>query len=218
MSIQYTVVRGDCLSLIAQRYGFADYRTIYNHPENAEFKRLRPDPNLIYPGDILSIPDRDPAGKPAGTEKKHVYRKKGETVNFRVVIKDEEENPYADKKYELKIDEKVLEGSTDGTGFLQQKIPADAAEGQLKVFIEEENLEVATWDVAFGHLDPHDTNEGAKGRLKNLNFYFGDVNNNIDEKTTASIKEFQKKHSIDDSGVLDDATRSKLQEKHDVKS
>jgi len=218
MSIQYTVVRGDCLSLIAQRFGFADYRTIYNHPENAEFKQLRPDPNLIYPGDILSIPDRDPAGKPAGTEKKHVYRKKGEKVNFRAVIKDDEDTPFGDKKYELVLGKKVLEGNTDGTGFLQQEIPASAAEGQLKVFIEEDNLKVATWDVALGHLDPHDTDEGAKGRLKNLNFYFGEVDDNIDDKTTQAIKEFQKKKGMTDSGTLDDATRSRLRDEHDVKS
>ena len=38
----YTVVQGDCLSAIAHKFGFADWRTIYNHGNNAEFRRLRP--------------------------------------------------------------------------------------------------------------------------------------------------------------------------------
>jgi len=52
----YTVRRGDSLSRIAWSHGFRSWQEIYNHPSNAGFKRLRPNPNLIFPGDIINIP------------------------------------------------------------------------------------------------------------------------------------------------------------------
>jgi len=57
MGLQYVVKRGDCLSRIAQQFGFSSYRTLYDAPENADFKAKRPDPNLIYPGDVINIPE-----------------------------------------------------------------------------------------------------------------------------------------------------------------
>jgi papain like cysteine protease AvrRpt2/LysM domain-containing protein len=54
---QYTVQRGDSLSLIARRFHIANWQTIYNHPQNADFRRRRPNPNLIYPGDVVFLPD-----------------------------------------------------------------------------------------------------------------------------------------------------------------
>jgi hypothetical protein len=62
MSTPYTVKRGDTLTRIANRHGFRNWRAIYDHPDNAGFKRLRPNPNLIYPGDVIQIPDSGPPG------------------------------------------------------------------------------------------------------------------------------------------------------------
>jgi hypothetical protein len=66
MSTEYIVVSGDYLSKIAKRFGFDDWRTIYNHPDNAAFRAKRPNPNLIYPGDRLMIPDMIAAISVAG--------------------------------------------------------------------------------------------------------------------------------------------------------
>src|SRR4051812_3687311 len=61
MSTPYTVKRGDTLTKIANRHGFRSWRALYDHPDNAGFKRLRPNPNLIYPGDVIQIPSTSPA-------------------------------------------------------------------------------------------------------------------------------------------------------------
>lgn len=55
----YTVKPGDNLTRIARRFGVAHWREIYHHPRNADFKRKRPDPNLIFPGDVLFIPGQE---------------------------------------------------------------------------------------------------------------------------------------------------------------
>ncbi len=59
----HTVVRGDSLSKIARKYGVSSWRALYDAPENAAFRAMRPNPNLIYPGDRLQIPAR--TGRPA---------------------------------------------------------------------------------------------------------------------------------------------------------
>jgi hypothetical protein len=57
MAIDHTVVQGEYLSKIARNYGFSDYRTIWEHPKNAALKQARQNPNVLFPGDRLFIPD-----------------------------------------------------------------------------------------------------------------------------------------------------------------
>jgi hypothetical protein len=53
----YTVQHSDTLSSIAHMHGFRSWETIYDHPDNAGFRRWRPNRNLIFPGDIINIPE-----------------------------------------------------------------------------------------------------------------------------------------------------------------
>lgn len=57
MAENYTVVWGDTLTKIAKNHGFDDWRVIYNHPSNAAFKAKRPNPDKIFVGDVIVIPD-----------------------------------------------------------------------------------------------------------------------------------------------------------------
>lgn len=57
MSSTYVVRRGDTLVRIARDHGFDSWRTIYNHPDNARFRSSRPNPDRIFPGDRIVIPD-----------------------------------------------------------------------------------------------------------------------------------------------------------------
>lgn len=47
---------GEYLSLISQRHGLSSWNVIYDHPNNAGFRVLRPDPDLIQPGDRVFVP------------------------------------------------------------------------------------------------------------------------------------------------------------------
>jgi hypothetical protein len=218
MAQNYTVQKGDCLASIAAKFKFGDYKIIYNHAQNAALKQKRPKPNLLAVGDVVFIPDTEIREESGATDKKHTYQIIIPKVKFRVVVKDDQDKAFGDKKYELEIDGKTLEGNTDGSGLIEQEIPATATQGKLKVFTEDEKLKVLTWDLELGALDPSETDEGSKGRLKNLNFYFGEVNSTVDDKTKESVKAFQKKKGITDNGELTDETRNKLRDSHDVKS
>ncbi len=58
----HIVQRGENLTLIARRYGIPHWQTIYDHPNNLGFRRKRPNPNTILPGDQLFVPDQRSVG------------------------------------------------------------------------------------------------------------------------------------------------------------
>jgi hypothetical protein len=60
MGTVYIVKSGDTLSKIAREHGYNSWRDIYYHADNAEFRRKRPDPDRIYPGDELILPGMEP--------------------------------------------------------------------------------------------------------------------------------------------------------------
>jgi hypothetical protein len=63
MSTAYRVQRGDTLTKIARGFGFLSWRTIYFHSDNAGYRRFRPNPDKIYVGDVIQIPE---GGHPTG--------------------------------------------------------------------------------------------------------------------------------------------------------
>ena len=58
MGTYHTVVQGEYLSGIAKKYGFSSHKKIWDHAQNAELKKQRQNPNVIFPGDQLFIPDK----------------------------------------------------------------------------------------------------------------------------------------------------------------
>ena len=67
MSKLYSVQRGDTLTAIARRFGLKSWQDLYHSPDNAAFRAKRPNPNLIFPGDIIVIPGPLPGQPPATT-------------------------------------------------------------------------------------------------------------------------------------------------------
>ncbi len=47
MSSDYSVDPGECFASIAQKKGFFNYRTLYDHADNATLKGKRPNPNQL---------------------------------------------------------------------------------------------------------------------------------------------------------------------------
>src|SRR5678816_4446023 len=102
--MNYTVRSGDYLSKIASEHGFANWRTIYDDPHNAEFRRLRPNPNLIYPGDQLFIPEKPgkTASAPAGGESR--FRAHRATNTLQLTLLDFAGEPLANKSGTLEVE------------------------------------------------------------------------------------------------------------------
>ncbi|MHC4401824.1 MAG: hypothetical protein ACYTG0_19300 [Planctomycetota bacterium] len=64
MSTPYAIKYGDTLTLIAHRHGLSSWRDIYYHPDNAAFRIKRPNPDKIYPRDVVMIPIAGPTKPP----------------------------------------------------------------------------------------------------------------------------------------------------------
>jgi hypothetical protein len=67
MSAAYTVKQGDTLSAIARKHGISIWQDLYKHPDNAAFRARRPNPDLIFPGDVIMIPGETPGSAHASS-------------------------------------------------------------------------------------------------------------------------------------------------------
>ena len=211
----HTVRQGECLSSIARSYGFTDWRRIYDHPLNAEFKKKRPNPNVIYPGDEIFIPDHDLKTEPRETEKKHKFRLKAQKTLVRIVLEDGSFQPLANKKYKLTVENRTYEGRTNANGLIQHTIPADAETGLLTAWLGDDDSGVGyVWEVRLGHLDPVEELTGIQARLNNLSFDCGAVDGIYGPFTRSGVEAFQKKYGLQVDGIPGPITQAKLEEVH----
>jgi N-acetylmuramoyl-L-alanine amidase len=216
MGQTHTVEQGEFLSSIALDYGFSDFHTIYDHPQNADFKRNRPDPNVIYPGDQLYIPDKADKQESAATDQIHKFQIKSSKLLLKIRLKDVEDNPMGNEPFTLIVGNLRKKGTTDGGGLLQQEIPADAREGELR--LDKAHLK---WNLRIGYLDPVDSHgndpaiiTGIQARLNNLGFLCGPADGVLGARTKSALEAFQKKFGLGVSGTPNTTTRSKLADLH----
>jgi hypothetical protein len=55
---EFSVSPGDCFASIAKAKGFFNYRTVYDHADNAALKTRRPNPNQLAEDDVVKVPDK----------------------------------------------------------------------------------------------------------------------------------------------------------------
>lgn len=211
----YTVSQGDCLSSIAKAHGLADWRVIYHHAQNAKFRALRPDPNVIYPGDQVFVPELEEGIEGAVTDKLNPFKLKASPVKLRIVLLNEDHHPMPNTPYTLRIADIDIAGQSDADGLLEHTIPANAAKASLTIrFIREGEQTGYTWDLLPGSLDPETVMTGVQSRLNNLGFNTGPVDGIQGSRTTEAIRKFQEMHGLVADGICGPMTRSKLVEVH----
>lgn len=201
----YRIQQGDCLSNLAKRHGF-DWKTIWDHPSNQKLKELRKDPNVLFPGDTLFIPDKELRWDKAATTQRHVFVVKPPKVKVRLRIL-EEGKPVAGAPFTLSVDGvEIKSGSTDGNGLLEGEVDADARVAHVEM-PEQKKLYV----MKLGHLDPITEVRGVQARLKQLGFYGGEIDGEHGEDTELAVWGFQMNQNIEATGQVDDATRAALE-------
>ncbi len=210
----YVVQQGDCLSSLARQACLASWKKIYDHPDNESLRRLRPDPNVIMPGDRLYIPEREQVEYAAVTEMRHKYVVKRESTRLRIVLSDEDGQPYSNYRYKLTVGDKIYDGHTDQHGLIDHQIDAVSETGELTVWWDLPHPLHCKWLLKIGHLDPVEDASGVQGRLNNLAFQAGPVDNVDGPLTRSSIRRFQAKLGLDVDGIAGVATRQKLKEVH----
>ncbi len=122
----HTVQQGEHLSSIAAKYGFADYLTIWNHANNANLKKRRLTPNVLYPEDRVFIPDRQQEWKSCNTDRRHRFLLRTPVLKLKLVVEDQFEKPVANARCLLLVEGESRQVTTDADGQIEQRIPKDA--------------------------------------------------------------------------------------------
>lgn len=215
MAEHYTVNQGDHVAGIASRFGFTDYRTIWDHPNNQELKNKRQNPNVLFPGDVLYVPDRESREEERPTDQRHRFVVRRKPLKLHLKLRDHYEKPIANAPCVLIVDGVSRELTSDGNGELKLEIPPSAGQSVLVIKDTEQTPygEMAI-PVNIGHLDPVDEMSGQQGRLSNLGYFLGEADGQDSPAFRIAVEEFQCEHGLTVDGICGPNTRAKLKEAH----
>jgi N-acetylmuramoyl-L-alanine amidase len=234
----HVVQQGDCLSSIAARYGVKGWRDLYEHPDNEELRKKRPNPNVLLPGDEVVVDEPRRRWETRPTEKRHSFVLPIERVKLRIVLRHRAGQPYAGKRFVVSVGARDVEGTTSSDGLVEAWVPATAAHARLRVWLSDRRSPEIDRDLLVGHIDPVDVLSGVQGRLRNLGYRcpVGPLTGSVDDPTLSAVRAFRAKHDLpevappgDDPdadpdevvdryarALMDDALRDKLRDCHDT--
>ena len=147
---QYTVNQGDCIMSIAEERGF-QWETLWNHPDNRQLKQLRRDPNIIFPGDVVSIPDKVPREECAPTDQRAKFVKKNARAQVRLRLLDVKRQPRAHVDYLATVDGVHTRGQSDDQGYIKLSVKLNARQLKLKIT---EGSKTEEHTLPLGSIDP----------------------------------------------------------------
>lgn len=202
----HVVVQGEHIWRIAEKYGYREHATIWEHPNNAAINSSRK-PGVLFPGDEIHIPDKKEKTESKSTGAVHTFALKTERLLLKLLIKDHEDTPIATTPIKVSVEGDTKSLTTDGDGKAEREILKTAAVGTLFVT----DLEVP---LKIGHLDPVDKLSGQKARLNNLGYDAGDPAGEEDMQYKAAVEEFQCDQDLHVDGICGPNTQGKLEEAH----
>lgn len=206
----YVVRPGDTMASIAMARGFF-WDTLWNADANADLKSTRGNPEVLLPGDRVTIPEREPKTLSAATGQRHRFRRRGVPSRITLCAALSDGTILAGKPYTLTVGDSVYEGTTGTDGSVSHWVSALAPEGIFRVWPGDPSLpEILTWTLAIGYLEPVATLNGVRARLKNLGYDVGEDQDDAAETTAAALRRFQTDAALPVTGEADDSTRAAL--------
>lgn len=199
------------MSLIASSYGFADYRALYDHGDNAALKRKRPNPNVLEPGDVVMIPERRPKVLAIATGQAHQFSLRVARKVLRLRLLDHDA-ALAGEPYTLTVGSRARAGRTDGDGCVETSVSPSDTTALLAIAGR-------TLRLRLRHLNPlaeaSDCGvSGAQARLCNLGYRPGPIDGKQGPKTRSALALFQLDEELPPTGELDNETRRALERAH----
>jgi hypothetical protein len=192
MSEIHIVKQGEHIPQIAKMFGFHNYHIVWDHPENADLKKLRKNPNVLMPGDEVYIPDKEDRIESGATEKKHKFLLDTQPLKLCLVLEDLYEKPIANAPCALGVDGDVFELKTDDKGKIEREISHDAHDAVLVIRGDATPFADFPVNIRIGDLDPVEELSGQIARLNNLGYFPGDGSDAA--AFTSAVEEFQCDH------------------------
>ena len=214
----HTVAEGEHLPGIAAQHGFADFATLWDHPENAELKAKRKNPNILMAGDRVVIPDRETRVESAATDQKHRFQATLKKLKLRVKVVDLS-NQTVRRICFLKTSRTVEPMLQLDELFEAEVHPLETS--ATMSFPQSPSNPSPREDIPLeiGGLDPVDEPSGQQQRLNNLGYFAGFSKTPEPEQLKWAVEEFQCDHKKSDglqvTGVCEPAkTQKALEKKH----
>jgi N-acetylmuramoyl-L-alanine amidase len=227
MAKTHTVAQGEFLAKIARNYGFTNWQTIWDAPENKDLKDKRKNPNILFPGDKLVIPDKETREETKATEQKHKFELQTEPLKVRIVLMGLKSKPLEGHECTLTIESDSEKITTKSDGKLEMTVTEKASQGRL-VDLGKPGPQFRTErqiPLRIGDLDPVDKVSGQIARLNNLGYAAGDIPDHTlteNEEDTirkslpfrSAVEEFQCDFSLKVDGICGEKTQKKLEQVH----
>lgn len=207
--LPHVVRPGECLSEMAYRRA-CSAATVWTHVKNAELKALRPNPEVLAPGDVIWLP-KGPSARALdvwpGMTLNAFATIPSRTLTVRLIHDDG--TPLAHEAFEVVGGRAPPPATTDEAGHAVFEVPMTTKEASLILPARALRLVVKP-----GRLDPISTLEGAVGRLHNLGYGGHDLDRlspaEWDEYVPFLLAWFQREQGLPPTGILDDATKAAL--------
>ena len=211
-TVFHTVEQGEHMSSIAANYGFADYKTLWELPDNAQLRLKRKDPDVLLPGDTISVRQPELRIESKSTEQRHHFQVRGRTVVLRLMLRSYDRQPLANAECDLTLEGRNVRLRTNEEGMLETPIAKTTQNGSLAIAAP--GLSDAHFSFKVGHLDPIDEETGWQARLNNLGYWSGDIGTADRMELQSAIEEFQCDFGLVTDGICGPETLGKLKEIH----
>ena len=202
---KHIIKQGEYLSKLAAECGLGNYSSIWCCSENTNLKAKRDNPNVLYPGDEIIIPEINTKQESVSTDQRHGFRVLGQVIKLRLQIKDTEIRPIANTECQLSIGFKTYQLKTDDEGKIETSISSKATRGEL-------TIQDMVFPLLIGYLDPVDELSGWIARLNNLGYDAGNPDSHDEMQVRSAVEEFQCDYGLKVDGICGPNTKKKLEE------
>jgi N-acetylmuramoyl-L-alanine amidase len=205
---EHVIGVGECITSIADSAGHF-WEKIWNDSANEDLRLKREHPNLLLPGDRVTIPEKTRREESKSTGQSHRFRRKGVPALLRLRFTAFGQ-PREGEKFEVHVEgAPVEEGELDDDG--QLRVPIPPAATRAEVFIGEARKRLV---FQLGGLPPANTVLGMQHRLNNLNYPCGEPDGTLNDETVRAMQQFQARNLLPTTDEPDDDTYGVIADVH----
>jgi outer membrane protein OmpA-like peptidoglycan-associated protein len=148
----------------------------------------------------------------------HHYTIEAEGDGFRMRLCADDSEPYAERPFAFCLEGyPEIRGTTDQDGFVIIDSPPSGAQGYVEVWPDDDQPDdKVRWDVEIASIISPQTPQGASARLVNLDYFAGDLTDEMTDELREAIGYFQgESEGLEVTCELDSATANRLGDLHD---
>src|SRR5262249_55678750 len=167
MASKHIVKSGECLASIARLYGFVNPMVLWDSPDNDALKKKRKNPDILYPGDEVAIPDKRPHDVSVGKGKSASLKLNAAVTKLSLKVLDNHTRECSAERSGLTVGgvKDRFEDKLTPAGEIDVEIPALSKRAPLQIFAKDVTDPIREFDLTLGELDPLDTVAGVQARL-----------------------------------------------------